>query len=69
MLLNVIIVAAIAVAFGLCVRSLAKGGGSCSSCSEASTCPAHAGGAKTCPVADDMVAKANAALASREKRQ
>ncbi|MGN0076006.1 MAG: FeoB-associated Cys-rich membrane protein [Parafannyhessea sp.] len=69
MLLNVIIVVAIAVAFVLCVRSLAKGGGSCSSCAQEATCPAHAGGAKTCPVAKDMVAKADAALTSTGKRK
>ena len=70
MVLNVIIVAAVAVAFGLCVRSLVRGGGDgCASCAEEATCPAHAGGAKACPVAEDMVAKADAALASTGKRK
>jgi hypothetical protein len=67
-MLDFIIVAAIAVAFALCVRSLRKGSGGCSGCAQEGTCAAHATGKGKCPVAQDMVAKANEALGDSSRR-
>ncbi len=67
-MLDFIIVAAIAVAFALCVRSLRKGSGGCSGCAQEGTCAAHATGKGECPVAQDMVAKANEALGDPSSR-
>lgn len=68
MIANILIVAAVGVAFALCIRSLARGGGECSNCSSASTCAVHATGKGKCPVAEDMVRKADAALGSGSHR-
>lgn len=67
-MLDFIIVAAIAVAFALCVRSLRKGSGGCSGCAQEGTCAAHATGKGKCPVAQDMVAKTNEALGNPTSR-
>lgn len=67
-MLDFIIVAAVAIAFALCVRSLRKGSGECSGCAQEATCAAHATGAGKCHVAQDMVAKASEALGDPTSR-
>lgn len=68
MIANILIVAAVGVVLVLCIRSLVRGGGECSDCSSASTCAVHATGKGTCPVAENMVRKADAALGSGSHR-
>ncbi len=69
-LVDIVIVVAVAAAVAFCVRRLAKGGaGGCGDCGSRSTCTARATGEGTCKVAQDMVAKADAALAGRASQQ
>ena len=66
-LVDLLIIAVVAAALILCVRSIRRGDGSCSSCAQGPTCAVRASGRGRCPVADDMVAKADAALGRRPK--
>lgn len=69
-LVDIVIVVAVAAAVAFCVRRLAKGGaGGCGDCGSRSTCTARTTGEGTCKVAQDMVAKADAALAGRGPQQ
>lgn len=64
------IIVAVASAMAFCVRRLARGGsGSCGSCGSRSTCAARTTGEGACRVAQDMVAKADAALSDRGSLQ
>jgi len=64
MVINIIIVAAVAAVFILCVRSIMSRDGECADCSSGSTCSARATGKGHCQVAQDMVAKADEAFKS-----
>ncbi len=57
---DIILIAAIAAVLILCIRSLRRGGGECSSCSS-ETCSVH-GGTGGCSAAEDMLAHADARL-------
>ena len=53
-LVDVVIIAAIAVLLALALRSIRRSGGECSSCWSRGSCSAHAAGAP-CPAAQDML--------------
>ena len=64
MLINVIIVAAVAAVLFLCVRSIVKGDGECSDCASGSTCTARATGKGHCEVSQGMMADVDKAFKS-----
>lgn len=53
-LVDVVIIAAIAVLLALALWSIRRSGGECSSCGSRGSCSAHATGAP-CPAAQDML--------------
>ena len=53
-LVDFVIIAAIAVLLALALRSIRRSGGECSSCGSRGSCSAHATGAP-CPAAQDML--------------
>ena len=61
---DVIIIAAVAAGIFFAARSLAHGEGECSTCGSVAGCQARATGKGHCAVAQDMVAKADAAFAA-----
>ena len=63
-LADVVIVLAVIALLGLCVRSFVTGGSECSGCASGASCSARATGKGSCSAAQDMLARANAALDS-----
>lgn len=53
-LVDVVIIAAIAVLLALALRSIRRSGGECSGCGSRGSCSVHATGAP-CPAAQDML--------------
>ncbi len=64
---DVVIVLAVIALLGLCVRSFVKGGSECSGCASGASCSARATGKGSCSAAQDMLARANAALGSADR--
>lgn len=60
--LDLIIVAAIAVAFVLCIRYLSRHNEDCADCTHADSCSAAARAQGHCVAADDMLRRVNAAF-------
>lgn len=61
-IVDIAILAMVFAALALAIRSIAHGGADCSGCASRSTCHARETGGK-CEVAQDMIARANAAFA------
>lgn len=66
--IDFVIVAAVLALVALAIRSLAKGGhNGCSSCSSGAGCRKAGMSGASCPAASDMVARASAAVSSKDR--
>ena len=60
--IDLVILALVIAVVALCVRSLARSGGSCSSCASKDSCAVHLSGSGECPAAKRMLERADEAV-------